>query len=109
MSAVTIGCPVPLSGEAGTGLCNWALEHRHAVCAAHRRRKLVHGDYRGHIPVIRKPSRRPEAVQARREEARRRADAALKERDRQHAAYVTQVAAKQAQIRGRQRIVAALT
>jgi hypothetical protein len=62
------GCQVPMPD--GT-LCGWTRDGRHPDCAAHRRRLRVHGDYLAHVPVTRKPSRRPEEV------AQRRATAAL--------------------------------
>ena len=49
------GCVVPIPGA---GFCGWGRDGRHTECAAHRRRLRVHGDYRAHVPVTRKPSRR---------------------------------------------------
>ena len=64
------GCLVRIPGA---GLCGWERDGRHMECAAHRRRLRVHGDYLAHVPVTRKPSRRPEAVAER--FAQRRVDA----------------------------------
>ena len=56
------GCVVPLPGG---GTCGWERDGRHLECAAHRRRMRMHGDYRAHMPVARKPSRKPGDVAAR--------------------------------------------
>lgn len=75
MSAALVpgGCAVALKEPAGQGPCNWPTgDHRHLVCAAHRKRKQLHGDYLAHVPVTRKPSRKPEAVASRLAERRLR-------------------------------------
>lgn len=59
------GCRVPLSGDAGTGRCDWEPEGRTGICAAHRKRMTMFGSYRADRPVRRLPSRRPDAVAAR--------------------------------------------
>lgn len=59
------GCRVTLSGEAGTGRCDWETEGRTGICAAHRKRMTTFGSYRADRPVRRLPSRRPAVVAAR--------------------------------------------
>lgn len=79
MSA-TNGCQVRMPD--GT-LCGWERDGRALDCAAHRKRLQLHGDYLAHVPITRKPSRKPDAVAQRRAEASARAAAALRRRDEQ--------------------------
>jgi hypothetical protein len=63
-------------------LCGWTRDGRALDCAAHRKRMQLHGDYLAHVPVTRKPSRKPADVAARRAMAAQRAAIAIKLRDR---------------------------
>lgn len=74
------GCRVQLSGDAGTGRCDWEPEGRTGVCSAHRKRKSMSGSYQADRPVRRLPTREPSAVAQRlaaRAAFRRRVTAAL--------------------------------
>lgn len=75
------GCQVRLTGAAGTGLCGWRRDGRALDCSAHRKRMQLRGDYLAHIPVTRKPSRRPEDVAARRALAAANAARAIRLRE----------------------------
>lgn len=80
--SVPDGCLVPIPGA---GLCGWERDGRHLECAAHRRRLRVHGEYRAHVPVTRKPSRKPADVAER--FAQRRVDAVTRAVARAREAY----------------------
>lgn len=99
---------MPLSGDAGTGPCGWERDGRNTACAAHRRRRWLTGSYQGHIPVVRKPSRRPDAVAARRLETAARLAEALQRQAEQDAAYLAQVEQRDRTLRAAKRVTAAL-
>lgn len=102
------GCRVQLFGEAGTGLCGWKTDGGMAWCAAHRRRRWLTGSFQADKPVIRKPSRDPAAMAARRAEESERLTAAIRRRHAQDAAYLAQVEARDRQTRTTRRITASL-